>query len=111
MYDDGDRACDDTIIHIVNQTDIDFYKTCPTIDGLLFFIDHEFDGPFELPGVESLPEVSSGYLGPDLSDLPGSTSDREDDGVTTVSMPDLKNVTSGGILFGYLNNLTEVSFP
>jgi hypothetical protein len=90
----------------VNQTDIDFYKTCPTINGALFFIDHQFKGPFELSGVESLPEVSSGYLGPKFSGY-----DRVDDGVTTVSMPDLKNVTGGGLLFGYLDNLTSISFP
>jgi len=101
-----DQACDDTYIKIVNQADIDFYKTCPTIDGLLFFIDHEFKGSFELPGVESLPELISGYLGPKLKG-----SDRVDDGVTTVSMPDLKNITSGGILFGYIDNLTSISFP
>ncbi|KAI1848484.1 hypothetical protein JX266_005790 [Neoarthrinium moseri] len=100
------RACDDSWIEIVDQTDIDFYKTCPNIDGTLFFIDHLFKGPFELPGVKSLPEVSSGYLGPKLKG-----SDRVDDGVTSVSMPDLTNITSGGILFGYVNNLTSVSFP
>lgn len=103
---DDDRACDDTIVEIVNQADIDFYKTCPAVDSALFFIDHEFKGPFELTGVESLPELSSGYLGPELT---GST--RVDDGVTTVSMPDLQKITAGGILFGYLNNLTSTSFP
>ncbi|KAI3394503.1 hypothetical protein diail_2637 [Diaporthe ilicicola] len=103
--DDG-WACDDSIVNIVNQTDINFYKTCPAIDSILFFIDHEFKGPFELPGVESLPSLSSGYLGPDIT---GST--RVDDGVTTVSMPDLQKITGGGILFGYLNNLTSISFP
>lgn len=106
MLDDDVRTCDDHMISIVNQTDIDFYKTCPAIDGVLFFIDHEFKGSFELPSVESLPELSSGYLGPELT---GST--RVDDGVTTVSMPDLQNITAGGLLFGYLNNLTSVSFP
>lgn len=103
---DDDRACDDSIVKIVNQTDINFYETCPAIDGILFFIDHDFNGPFELPGVESLPSLSSGYLGPELK---GST--RVDDGVTTVSMPDLQNITSGGMLFGYLNDLTKISFP
>lgn len=104
--DDDGGACDDTIVNIVNQTDIDFYKTCPTIDSALFFIDHEFKGPFELPGVESLPSLSSGYLGPELK---GYT--RVEDGVTTVSMPDLQNITGGGMLFGYLNDLTNISFP
>lgn len=94
---------------IVNQTDIDFYKNCSAIDSTLFFVDHEFKGPFELPGVESLPEFSSGYLGPKLKG-----SDQVDDGVTTVSMPDLRNITGGGLggmLFGYLLYLTSISFP
>lgn len=103
---DDSRACDDSIVKIVNQTDINFYKTCPSIDSVLFFIDHEFKGPFELPGVESLPSLSSGYLGPKIQ---GST--QVDDGVTTVSMPDLQKITGGGMLFGYLNNLTSTSFP
>ncbi|KAK2601515.1 hypothetical protein N8I77_010962 [Diaporthe amygdali] len=103
---DDARACDDVIVNIVNQTDIDFYMTCPAIDSVLFFVDHEFKGPFELPGVESLPKFSSGYLGPELQ---GMT--RVEDGVTTISMPDLQNTTSGGMLFGYLNDLTSISFP
>lgn len=59
-----------------------------------------------MPGVQSISEVIAGYYGPKL---PGSTS--VDDGVTTVSMPDLKTITGGGMLFGYINNLTSVSFP
>lgn len=104
--DDDGRTCDDSIVSIANQTDIDFYKTCTAIDSVSFFIDHEFKGPFELPGVESLPSLSSGYLGPELQ---GST--RVDDGVTTVSMPDLQKIDGGDILFGYLNDLTSISFP
>ncbi|KAH8886501.1 hypothetical protein GQ53DRAFT_345097 [Thozetella sp. PMI_491] len=100
------RACDDLIVSIVNQTDLDFYKTCKAVDGGLFFIDHEFKGAFELPGVETISEVSSGYLLPKLKG-----SDRVDDGVTSVSMPDLKNITTGGLLFGYIDNLTSISFP
>lgn len=100
------RACDDVEVTISNSTDIDFYKTCPVIDSVLFFIDHSFTGPFDLPGVESIPKLSSGYYGPKLEG-----SDSVDDGVTTVSMPDLLNLTSGGMLFGYINNLTSVSFP
>ncbi len=100
------RSCDDTIVSIINQTDISFYKTCPTLSGIFLFIDHQFKGPFELPGVESAPELSSGYLGPKLKG-----SDRVDDGVTTVSMPNLKNITSRGMLFGYVDNLTSISFP
>ncbi len=99
------RSCNDFEIKIENQTDIDFYKTCTSINGELFFIDHTFKGPFDLPGVESLPELSSGYLGPKI---PGDNS--IDDGVTTVSMPDLRNI-SGGVLFGYIDNLTSVSLP
>jgi hypothetical protein len=105
-WDGSVRACDDFKVSIANQTDIDFYKTCPAIDSDFFFIDHEFKGPFELPVVESLPSFSSGYLGPKLK---GST--RVDDGVTTVSMPDLRNITTNSILFGYLDNLTSISFP
>lgn len=101
------RECHDTIITIYNSTDIDFYKTCPIIEGYLFFIDHTFTGPFDLPGVESLPKLSSGYYGPKLE----GDSDWVDDGVTSVSMPDLVNLTSGGMLFGYINNLTSISFP
>lgn len=63
---DEERACDNSFVTIVNQTDIDFYKTCPAINGSFFFIDHEFKGPFELPGVGSLPSLSSGYYGPKL---------------------------------------------
>jgi hypothetical protein len=95
------------LIDIVNQTDIDFYASCSDFsEDILFFIDHNFTGPFELPKIKSVPEISSGYLGPDLSG-----SDRVDDGVTSVSMPDLVNVTSGGVLFGYIKNLTSISFP
>ncbi len=99
-------ACDDLIVEIANQTDIDFYKTCPSIDGTLFFIDHDFKGPFDLPGVQSVPKISSGYLGPKIS-----KDDRVDDGVTSVSMPDLRKTTAGGVLFGYLDHLTDVSLP
>ncbi|KAG8158563.1 hypothetical protein KVR01_011685 [Diaporthe batatas] len=63
---DDEPACDNPRVSIVNQTDIDFYKTCPVIDSSFFFIDHEFKGPFELPGVVSLPSFSSGYYGPKL---------------------------------------------
>ncbi|ETS86633.1 hypothetical protein PFICI_00461 [Pestalotiopsis fici W106-1] len=98
--------CDDGIVSISNSSDIDFYKTCPIIDSTLFYIAHEFTGPFDLPGVESLPKISSGYLGPKLEG-----SDWVEDGVTTVYMPDLVNLTYAGMLFGYIENLTSVSFP
>lgn len=106
MYGDDERACDNTIVTIVNQTDIDFYKTCPVVDSSFFFIDHEFKGPFELPGVTSLPSLSSGYYGPKLEG-----SDWVDDGITSASMPDLKTITANSVLFGYINNLTSISFP
>lgn len=99
-------ACDDLIINIANQTSIDFYKTCPNLGDFQFFISHDFKGPFELPGVQAVPQVSSGYYGPKFKGV-----ERVDDGVTTVSMPDLKNVTRTSVFFGYVNNLTSISFP
>lgn len=99
-------ACDNSIVEIANQTELDGYKKCTEFTGQMFFIDHEFQGPFDFPGVESVPELSSGYLGPKLKG-----SDRVDDGVTRVSMPDLTKTTAGAVLFGYLNNLTEVDLP
>jgi hypothetical protein len=100
-------SCSNILIEIANQTDIDFYASCTDFsEDILFFIDHNFTGPFELPKIKTVPEISSGYLGPELRG-----SDREDDGVTSVSMPDLLNVTSGGVLFGYIKNLTNISFP
>jgi hypothetical protein len=72
----------------------------------MFFIDHSFSGPFELPGVKTMGKFSSGYYGPKL---PGETI--VEDGVTSISMPDLENTTYGGMLFGYINNLTDISFP
>ncbi|KAF3005253.1 hypothetical protein E8E14_005259 [Neopestalotiopsis sp. 37M] len=101
------RECDDSyMISIENSTDIDFYKTCPNLNSTMFFIDHTFTGPFEMAGVESLYQMSSGYYGPKLKG-----SDRVDDGVTSVSMPDLVDITTGGMLFGYVDNLTSISFP
>ncbi|KAM7197498.1 hypothetical protein V8F20_006643 [Naviculisporaceae sp. PSN 640] len=100
------RTCDDQWISIVDKEDIDFYKTCKVIDGLGFFIGHDFTGPFEMPGVESIPRFSSGYLLPKLRG-----SDRVDDGVTSVSMPDVKNITQQGFLIGYVDYVTSVSFP
>ncbi|KAH8594096.1 hypothetical protein B0O99DRAFT_688124 [Bisporella sp. PMI_857] len=100
-------SCDELIVKIVNQTDVDFYSTCPKLN-FMFFIDHNFTGPFEMPGTKSLGRFSSGYLLPKLKG-----SDRVDDGVTSVSMPDLENTTdtTSGMLFGYLNKLTSISFP
>jgi len=67
-------------------------------------IDHKFKGSFDLPGVESVTALSSGYYGE-------KRTDRIDDGVTSISMPDLKNITSGGLMIGYVDNITSVSLP
>ncbi|KAK3312435.1 hypothetical protein B0H66DRAFT_633155 [Apodospora peruviana] len=105
---DDPLSCDDPWISIANQTEIDFYKNCPDLSdaAIGFFVGHEFKGPFELPGVKSIPKLSSGYLLPKLS-----VSDRVDDGVTSISMPDLTNITLGGIWIGYVDNVTSLSFP
>ncbi|KAM7203345.1 hypothetical protein V8F33_002336 [Rhypophila sp. PSN 637] len=103
----GERACDNFWITIEpGRADIDFYKKCKVLDGGGFFVGHNFTGPFELPGVESLSRFSSGYLGPKLRG-----SERVDDGVTSVSMPDVKNITQGGFLIGYVDSVTKISFP
>jgi hypothetical protein len=98
-------SCDDYFVKIDNTTQLSFYSTCPSLDAMVG-PSHAFSGAFELPGVESIGKFSSGYLGPKLRG-----SERVDDRVTTVSMPDLLNTTSGGVLFGYLDNLTSVDFP
>lgn len=72
----------------------------------LFFIEHSFSGPFELPGVESLGSFSSGYNGPEVTG-----DNRTADGVTSISMPDLETTTLKGMLMGYLGDLTSISFP
>lgn len=95
------------MVEIDSQADLDVYQTCPVITSTLFFIDHAFDGVFTLPNVQSIPKLSAGYLGPSL----GGATSRTDDGVSSVSMPDLKNTSSGGMLFGYLGHLTDVSLP
>ncbi|KAK4207938.1 hypothetical protein QBC37DRAFT_432705 [Rhypophila decipiens] len=102
-----ERACDNFWITIEpGRADIDFYKNCKVIDGSGFFIAKNFTGPFELPGVESIPRFSAGYLLPKLAGL-----DRVDDGVTSVSMPDVKNITQAGFLIGYVDSVTKISFP
>jgi hypothetical protein len=98
-------SCNDIIQTIYNQTDINFYSTCPVLRDL-FFIDHTFAGPFELPGVQTLGKFSAGYYAPKLS---GQTI--VEDRVTSISMPDLETTADGGMLFGYINNLTDISFP
>ncbi|OJD10754.1 hypothetical protein AJ78_08323 [Emergomyces pasteurianus Ep9510] len=98
-------SCDDAFISIANQTEIDFYSACPKIHNG-FGISHNFTGPFEAPNVTSIPgRFNSGYFGPKLKG-----SDRVDDGVTSISMPDLENV-GGWVLMAYLEKLTSVSFP
>ena len=90
---------------IANQTILDFYKkNCPIIEGgTTFGPDHAFKGPFVLPNVVSVPSLTAGYQ------LPKSR-DREDDRVTSISMPDLKKIT-GTVLLGYLDNLKSISLP
>ncbi len=78
---------------------------CPTIHSSRFEIEADFKGPFDLPGVQSVPGILSGYLGPKRGE-----EDRPDFRVSSVSMPDLRNMTSG-ILLGYLDYLTNVSLP
>lgn len=105
---DGPMACDDYWVSMNNQTQLDFYSTCPVF-GDVVFVGHEFSGPFKLPGIVSVGRISAGYFGPKVR---GST--REDDPVTSISFPDLKNTTLtsyGGIMAAYLDYLTDVSFP
>ncbi|KAL2070197.1 hypothetical protein VTL71DRAFT_13223 [Oculimacula yallundae] len=97
--------CDDYFVTIDNSTGISFYSTCPKLEFMVG-PSHKFSGPFNLSGVQSIGKFSSGYLLPKLPQ-----SQRVDDAVTTVSMPDLLNTTSGGLFFGYLNNLTNIDFP
>ncbi|OAX82210.1 hypothetical protein ACJ72_03443 [Emergomyces africanus] len=98
-------SCDDALISIANQTEIDFYSACPEIRHT-FGVSHDFIGRFEVRNVTSiLGRFNSGYLGRKLK-----LSDRVDDKVTSISMPDLEEV-GGWVLIGYLNELTNVSFP
>ncbi|KAJ2967347.1 hypothetical protein NQ176_g9700 [Zarea fungicola] len=101
-------ACDNFWITITNQTQVDFYKTCPVISSGLFYIDPKFSGPFNAPGIESTSELIAGFYGPKL----GDGDDRAENFVTSISMPDLKNTTGGhGVSLGYLEHLTNVSLP
>lgn len=91
---------------IKNQTQLDLYSFCTVFDSPIF-VGHTFKGAFELPGIVSIGRVSSGYLLPKLTE-------REDDPVTSISFPDLKNTTVtyfGGVMAMYLNYLSNVSFP
>ncbi|PGG98760.1 hypothetical protein GX51_06619 [Blastomyces parvus] len=100
-------ACDDTLISIATQEQVEFYSTCPRIDGAVSFsVNHKFKGPFEVPNVKYISgKFNSGYFGPKIKG-----SDRIDDGVTSISMPDLEEL-GGWLLFGYLNELKSASFP
>ncbi|KAK0119408.1 hypothetical protein ONS95_010860 [Cadophora gregata] len=102
---DTGLSCDDLLVTIDNSTQLSFYSSCPSLEYMVG-PSHAFSGPFNLPGVENIGKFSAGYLGPKFTG-----SQRVDDRVTTVSMPDLVNTTSGGVLFGYLDNLTSVDFP
>ncbi|KAH7411451.1 hypothetical protein BKA64DRAFT_663466 [Cadophora sp. MPI-SDFR-AT-0126] len=103
---DESMSCDDYFIKIDNSTQLSFYSSCSSLVDAMVGPSHAFSGAFDLPGVESIGKFSSGYLGPKLRG-----SERVDDRVTTVSMPDLVNTAAGGVLFGYLDNLTSVDFP
>ncbi|QSS65351.1 GPI-anchored cell wall organization protein Ecm33 [Histoplasma capsulatum] len=107
QLDEEPRACDDFMINIATQEDIDFYSTCPTIEEAISFgINHTFKGPFQVPNVKYIAgNFGAGYLGPKLK-----FSDRVDDAVTSISMPDLEEV-GDWVLMAYLNELTNVSFP
>lgn len=98
-------SCSELIVSVQNQTEADFFSQCPSLPFRVGFT-HTYNGSFSMPGVKSIGQFSSGYLGPKLK---GST--WIDDGVTSISMPDLLNATDGGLLFGYLPNLTSVDFP
>ncbi|PGH16657.1 hypothetical protein AJ79_01529 [Helicocarpus griseus UAMH5409] len=90
---------------VVTKDDMEFYSTCTKIDGM-FGPDHNLTGPFEVPNVKTITSrFNAGYLMPKLKG-----SDRVDDGVTSISMPDLEEV-GGWVLMAYLDNLTSVSFP
>ncbi|EEH09860.1 predicted protein [Histoplasma capsulatum G186AR] len=107
QLDEKPRACDDFSISIATQEDIDFYSTCTRIeDGIPFSINHTFTGPFQVPNVKYISgKFNAGYLGPKFN-----FSDRVDDAVTSISMPDLEEV-GDWVLIAYLNELTNVSFP
>lgn len=89
-----------------NQTSIDFYKKCTNITTSLFYVDMTFKGPFVLPGVESVSKFVAGLYLPKLGD-----SNDDPDYTTSISMPDLKNVSAAGISIAYTDNLTSISFP
>ncbi|KLJ05984.1 hypothetical protein EMPG_10597 [Blastomyces silverae] len=100
-------ACNDSLITIATKEQVDFYSTCPRIDGAVSFsICNNFTGPFEVPNITYISgKFNAGYFGPKYS-----FSNRIDDGVTSISMPDLEEL-GGWLLLGYLKELTSVSFP
>lgn len=92
---------------IKNQTGIDFYKKCTSITSHLLYVDLKFKGPFVLPGVESARKVVAGLYLPKI----GPDKKEDEDFTTSITMPDLKNITTGGLSIAYLDNLTSISFP
>lgn len=103
---DYKTPCNDDYVKIVNQTGIEAYKNCTILGPGRFLVDHSYTGSFELPGVQNMSSFSVGYLG---ERLPGSKN--PDYGVTKISMPDLKTISYGGMLFGYIDVLETISFP
>lgn len=97
-------SCDDSFASIANQTMLDAYSKCSELDSV--FVSHKFSGDYKLSGVKKIVKFSSGYLGPKLS--PSST--REDDPVTSISLPDLETVKAS-VLLGYLEFLISFSAP
>lgn len=96
-------TCVDNFRTIANQTQLKFYSSCPNLDAFLF-VGHCYPGSFELPGVKSIARITAGWNGPVIS------GDRQDDPVTSISFPDLENITIS-IQASYLNHLTNLSFP
>lgn len=73
----------------------------------MFYIMPEFKGPFDAPGIESVPKLVAGFYGPKIGD-----EEREENFVTSISMPDLRNTSdNNGVSLGYLEHLTNLSLP
>jgi hypothetical protein len=98
------RTCNDLVQLVLDQSDIDFYSSCPSLHGQ-FLIDPTFAGAFNLPGVKSLGSFEVGYYDPALRG-----DNHTLDGVTSVSMPDLETA-SGFMAVAYLGTVSDISFP
>ncbi|OJD22012.1 hypothetical protein ACJ73_06645 [Blastomyces percursus] len=107
QLDEEPPSCDDSLISIATKEQVDFYSTCPRIErAVSFSVSHNFKGPFEVPNVTYISgRFNSGYFGPKYS-----FSNRIDDGVTSISMPDLEEL-GGWLLLGYLPELKSAEFP